>query len=145
MRSLRTGIRNKPFLHLAWCVVFLSLGLVIGTMACAPFDHMSRSEVSIRSDMLRLTPLGSSVAQVRSIYEERLAPDCRWQQLTDRSYLPHHPLHDSLGARSGLQGCVGSYWNPASGVFTTYVFVRWLFNEEGKLVEIEVEKDVDYI
>ena len=130
-------------MRLACCVGPLTLVMAMGAAACAPFDPMSRSEASIRDRMLELTPIGSSAAEVRSTYEERLAPACRWQELASQGYLPHHPLHASLEARSGLQGCVGSYWNPASGLFATYVFVRWLFNEQGRLVEIEVHKEAD--
>ncbi len=141
MKGLREAIGSRSSARFAWCAGLLTASLAMA--ACAPFAPMSRSESSIRERMLGLTPIGSSTDHVRSIYEERLAPDCRWRDLSQQGYLPHHPLHTSLQARSGLLGCVGSYWNPASGPFTTYVFVRWLFDEQENLVEIEVRKDVD--
>jgi len=106
---------------------------------------MSRADVSIRDRVLELTPLGNSEADVRSSYETQFDSNCRWQELSPRGYLPQHSLRESLGAYAGLQGCVGSYWDPMRGPFTTYVFVRWVFDDQGELVEVEVEKDVDVL
>ena len=144
-RTLLSAIGESLPAKRARCSILLLVGLLALTTACAPFHPMSRSKASIRNRVLELTPLGSSEADVRSSYETQFAPNCRWQKLSPRGYLPQHPLRESLGAHAGLQGCIGSYWNLMRGPFTTYVFVRWVFDDRGELVEVEVEKDVDVL
>jgi hypothetical protein len=113
----------------------VALIVIAGWIASQP---LLRSENSIRAALLKKTPLGSSVTEVRMFVDRR-----GW---LDRKYIgsggflkqaPGKPA-EVVGATS-MCGDLGHYWLP----FRTDVTAFWGFDTSNRLVDIWVWKTTD--
>ena len=98
-----------------------------------------RSESSIRASLLKQTPLGSSLSDVRAFVAKK-----RWldQSYTGTNYgfykqEPGEPAH-TIGV-SSICGHLGHYYLP----FRTDVTAFWGFDGDGRLLDVWVWKTTD--
>ena len=106
---------------------------------------LMKSDRRIRKDILKLTPIGSSMEEVVKVVEnnEKWEIDWIWDNRgygIDKNGIPGEPDEDSnlVGAKS-ISADIGCYYIPLK----TYVTVYWGFDENSKLIEIAVRKDID--
>jgi hypothetical protein len=130
---LATGLNELTML----IVIRILVGTCFLVMlaGCTTHTHRWKDNEAIRQDLLKLTPLGSSLEEVES-------------NLRTKHFSPRKSLNAGFIRRlDGKQEVVGaqSVWvdigSYRTGILeTTSVCAYWGFNESGKLVEIWVQK-----
>jgi hypothetical protein len=110
-------------------------------------NPLRRSEEQIRANMLRLTPIGTSMdTVVRAVENNR-----KWDivSVSDRGYLV---IHGRPSSASGLDEddkrvigvkSIRVYLGYYNIIFNTGVSVFYGFDEDSKLIDIAVRKDKD--
>lgn len=127
-------------------VLLLTLGVVGGFSSVLLINPLRKPEVKIRKSMLKLAALGSSEEQVKSRldsiglkhYPGRKDGDLFWRYRLD---------HNQRG-ESAICADLGSYTNFGEyGYFPWNVTVRviWVFDEDGRLIDLEVVKVFDTV
>jgi hypothetical protein len=94
-----------------------------------------RSEAEVRERLLRLTPIGSDAEAVREIVGERFADSCRFG-ISEAGLTESHPMFKSHGAVHKITACIGDLAFGAA-------FGKWYFDEQARLIEIQVTKETD--
>jgi hypothetical protein len=130
-------------------VILLTLavaGVAGGSLMLLLSNPLRRSEVKIRMSLLELAPVGSSEEQVRAVldsvglkhYPGRKDGDLFWRYRVD---------HDQSG-ESAICADLGSYTNLGEyDYFPWNITVRaiWVFDEGGRLIDLEVVKVIDSV
>ena len=148
VRTLRTGgsALRKLVIVLVWGVVALGCAPTVCSMGrpiAVPTSLLRRkSEDAIRKQLLRETPIGTSIDQVRLYADMRGWRDPNHDE--NRGFLKQdhwpdgRPRNTDIGEKS-VRGDLGDY----GLIFRTNVAVYWGFNADGKLIEIWVWKTTD--
>ena len=145
---------NKFVICILIALVILILGGIIIMILLNP---LRRSEERIREDILLMTPIGSTMEEVIEVIENNR----RWtneHEIYDRGYgiirvgsEGNHRYFSTINYYKGQRTFVktvgvetirldiGDYHNPLSH---TVVLVHWAFDENGKLIDIAVGKEV---
>jgi len=91
----------------------------------------------IRVDLLEITPLGSSIEEVRRVIQNN--EEWRWSGHIATVGFPTGPRSDDphIGVRSIRVG-LGGYAN----IFSTGVVAWWGFDENDNLIDIRVQKNI---
>jgi len=91
----------------------------------------------IRADLLEITPLGTSIEEVRSVIQNN--DEWRWSGHIATVGFPTGQRSDDprVGVKS-TRANLGGF----SNIFWTSVVAWWGFDEEGKLIDIHVEKHI---
>lgn len=93
-----------------------------------------KSEDEIRAILISGTPLGSDTSQVKNFFREENIQSIGFYESSG-----YPLLKPKIGAML-LKGLVGSY---REIVFKVSVVGNWVFDSQGKLIEIKVEKEKD--
>lgn len=124
--------RHKPGL----AAIFVVSALLIG-VAVAALNPLRRSEASIRENLLKEAPLGSSMDEVLSLIASK-----GWQtrHVSDTGFDDQrfHPQR-IIGAKS-IRASLGDYQDLP---FKANVTVFWGFDERGSLIDLWVWKTWD--
>ena len=112
-------------------LVFVSVGL------CVAYP-LWRSESSIRAYLLRQTPLGSSIQEVRAFLERRGWLDRSYSGDTGYYFQPVGQPARTVGV-SSLTGDLGQYGFPLRVSVTAF----WGFDANDRLIDIWVWKTTD--
>ena len=106
-----------------------------------------RSEKAIRANLLKKTPLDSSAEEVVHYIEKKWSVENR--ELISRPAFVRNSFGDPIipvGTSHIGPVPVGSYWYTFPGLpAITYVYVTWVFDENGKLIDILVNKETDAV
>jgi hypothetical protein len=123
--------RQRTFFVLV--VVFLFSG-------CSALNSR-RSEENLRESLLRLTPLGSSFEQVESVVKREGWKHAR--ALPTHGFYIRYPLPERTIGKSSITATLGEHWWFPIG--TEGAYAAWCFDENRRLIEIVVYKQVDTI
>ncbi|MDD4493085.1 MAG: hypothetical protein PHV32_01830 [Eubacteriales bacterium] len=128
-------------------IIFGLVGLVVLLLVCLLIAILSnplrRSEGRIRKDLLKLTPIGTSMEDVLAAIESYEKLDFYFT-VNSRSPLPRPKeitsefMEDFIRKKS-MDFYLGKY----NGFFTIYVGVRYSFDEDLNLIDIVVNKEMD--
>lgn len=113
---------RRRFLGLA------GVAIVAALLSIAWTDPLRRSDAGVESWVLKRTPLGSTVLEVRDV-----ATAQGW-------FDPNLQASDGRTTGEYLRGSLGDYW---SIPFMTNVTVFWNFDEVGKLSSVRVWRTTD--
>jgi len=106
-----------------------------------------RSEKAIRAGILNKTPLNSPAEEVIHYIEKKWADENR--ELICRPAVTRDSagnLHIPVGSSHIGPVPIGSYWASFPGLpAITYVYVTWVFDENSKLIDILVSKEIDAV
>ena len=106
------------------------LGVIAVTYATNP---LRKSEEEIKANILKLTPIGTSMDDVINVIESN--ESWGWEGYISPNGFPVDVSGDPIGEKS-ISVILGSYRN----IFKTYVLSRWVFDENSKLIEVFVNK-----
>jgi hypothetical protein len=127
---------NPRSIRLARLLIYSAV--IIGIAFLISSCSLLRSETSIRASLLKQTPIGSSLSDVRAFVAKR-----GW---LDRSYVGTNGfLKQEVGSPiqvvgvSSICGQLGHYWLP----FRTDVTAFWGFDANGRLIDVWVWKTTD--
>jgi len=133
-----------------YILIALSVGVVI-TMAILLSNPLRRSEDRIRANMLKLTPIGTSMEDVIKVVEGNE----KWKINTVRDYgyllvngVPSFPYFSPIEEKEYDYHLIGEksmcvYLGEYRTIFITSVEVYYAFDEDSKLIDIAVKKDMD--
>ncbi len=119
--------------------------IVLGTVIVMMLNPLRRSEEQIRKNMLKLTPIGTSMVNVIKVIESN--EEWEVQYTFEHGYFfmhgrpsRHTPQDDDpvVGEKS-MEVHLGEY----RVIFVTDVSVFYAFDETSKLIDIAVLKEVD--
>lgn len=128
------------------CFLIALATIVLITALIMLSDPLRRSQKHIRKDILKLTPIGTSMDDVIMVIAENQKWKVRY--ISDEfGYSrpgPSDPVDAALGRRTivgekSIRVFIGEYRN----IFITSVTVFWGFDEDSKLIEVYVWKDTD--
>ena len=141
----------KIFIKCLFAIIFLIILIIIIMILSNP---LRKSDEKIRADMLKLTPIGTSMEDVIKVVENN--DNWEIQNTWDRGYsmkygYPTGPHQDSLNHDdSSIIGVkymvvsIGSYnFFLVTGETTVYVY--YAFDEDSKLVDIAVGKQAVHL
>ena len=125
---------KKIMIYILSILVIIILGVVMMTL----LNPLRKSEKGIRKDILKLTPMGSSMEEVIRIIESNE----KWKNMYVNHEYPseHTNLNNDtiIGAKS-IKVLAGKY----NTILDTYVEIYWGFDENEKLIEIGIRKTKD--
>lgn len=132
---------------------------MIASVVTVAFLHSFRiPESSIQKRLLKETPLGTSATQVIAVVKDKFSGrawkvpqhNSKWGASKEflhpknSDYVGSRNVQIIVGARSISDVHLGSYWTVVPLFpMKTHVFASWAFNDDDKLIEIIVEKEVD--
>ncbi len=133
---------------------FFLIGVLILVMSCktASADQSSQTntkvqinlrlpEEKIRAEILGYTPVGSSVDEVLIFVKKRLENKEKVEPFQEKKHGVYDRHTKKSVGKSEIQVWIGTYgFNPLK---RTDVFVSWAFDENDKLIDIIVEKEID--
>lgn len=133
---------------------FIGIALMGGIIYMAfPFTNpswmtgaisLSRPESAIRRDLLRITPIGTSMEDVLEVIEER-EWTLRWARNTAGYYKSSHFVgegpHSSECVEVGTQS-IRIHLGRFREIFPVYVDVYYAFDEDSKLIDIAIRRDM---
>lgn len=127
--SMSRSLKSRQ-VGLGTCFFIVAIVAVLCLLMRFTTTPLKQSEMRIREMLISLTPLGMTHDQV-------LVNVC------DRGWLSSNQLEGR--PPDVIRGDLGSYMSIDCFPFWTYVTVFWEFDEQGRLCEIRVQKDVDAI
>ncbi|MCL2578168.1 MAG: hypothetical protein FWE27_09000 [Defluviitaleaceae bacterium] len=117
---------------------FLGLILIVVSFFAIRYalNPLRHSDVRIRENILKLTPIGSTIEDVIQVIESNEAWE--WNgRIADIGYQTHSNTTALTGAQS-IRVTLGTYSNG----FIVYVVSFWGFDEEGILLDVRIWKAV---
>jgi len=90
----------------------------------------------IREELLEFTPIGMSINEVGQIIRDNEA--WGWNGHIAPNGFPADPTFRVLIGSQSIRASLGGFNN----IFWTSVIARWGFDEDGKLIDIHVEKHI---
>ena len=125
-------MRAKQLLVIALSFVVICVLLIV------VLNPLRRSEAGIRRWVLSNTPLGSSREVVKQETTER--GWVIWEERTDVGV-----YNDKTGRGIGSGRIIADVGSYRSGLFMTYVQVRWAFDDDDRLIDVVIVKSTDSI
>jgi hypothetical protein len=119
--------------------------VIIIAVAILLSNPLRRSEESIRSNMLKLTPIGTSMEDVINVIENnknwkiRYTFDNGYSMLGGRPSGPYYGDDGTIVGVKSIDAHIGEYRT----IFATDVLIFYAFDENLKLINIAVRKDTD--
>ena len=111
----------------------IALGAVCCILTCA-FNPARRTDSDIRDEVLRYTPLGTEGDQV-----------CKQVTRRFRDARVMHAFTETGWANKSIHANYGVYQSWSNFPWATVVDISWVFDDEGKLKSVSVERYVDSI
>ena len=138
-----------------WIVLsIIILGAIIMITVILPLHPLFRSPKRVLNDTLKLTPMGTHIDDVAAIVKsqtiiknviESHPPIIRYDSgyVNPRGEVPGWPTPPSLtsGAIVGYKSIEVAYRTH----FYMYISIYWGFDEDGKLIDVFVAKDLDML
>jgi hypothetical protein len=122
--------------------VLIPVGTIILTMVIMMLLNplFLRSERQIRSNILKLTPIGMSIDEV----VETVRNETKWETLTQTGWIPLASFtEDIIQSYMYERAEAGLIWLFLGRSFGYYsVTADWKFDENGKLVDVTVRKEL---
>jgi hypothetical protein len=123
---------NKKFIVIT-VIIAITLGIFLPFLV----NPLRRTNNQVRNYILRITPLGTNVEDVIKIIEDKK----RWKIQRVAYFGDSHwklDYTETVGIQKKYVH-LGYYWI----VFKTNVSATWIFDEDGKLVDVEIRRDTD--
>jgi|GEM_PF-981483 len=121
-------------------VTYLLIVLLVIATAYTIFifsNPLRRSEEAIRNNVLRQTPIGSTIEDVIQVIDNNESWSWWGRHIADIGY----PADATLNTRIGSQS-IGVNLGKYSGGFDVYVVAFWGFDDDGILLDVRIRKDV---
>ena len=119
-------------MRLLVCLIIASTGLI----ACS---NLSKSESTLRHNYLAITQPGISMEEAVTLIKTRIKPEGSLFVREGVPCLDREEVHRQIGRHSIRVNLGWYYW----GVMETPVYGEWCFNDEKKLINIVVIKNID--
>ena len=117
-----------------------TVGIFITIIVLIASNPLRRSETHIEEGILKITPIGTSIEEVFSVVDEK-----KWVIDPTGEQKPGMPSSqfrkDEAIERKRIDAVIGEYRT----IFDTGVSVFWYFDDDLKLIDVEVRKDHDSI
>ena len=117
-------------------LALLVIGLGIFAVSCT-LNPLRKSEEDIRTAILEITPIGMSINDTLSAIENKGWISDGINHLRGVSSVEIQALNETVGSKS-IKANVGEY----TIFFETRVLVWWAFDEDSKLLDVFVRKDI---
>jgi len=133
---------KKPMIYtlIALSVIVLTAAIIV------LLNPLRRSQEHIKNDILKITPMGTSMEDVIKIIENKRQWEIDYISYDHGYRKPGTPAHsdidlgrETIVGEKSMRVLIGEYRN----IFTTSVTVFWGFDKNSKLIEIYVWKDKD--
>ena len=122
-------------------IIYIILGLLVialGAVAVSCSSNpLRKSEADIRTAVLETTPIGMNIDDALKMIENKGWETGGINQLRGVSNAEIQQLKENVGAKS-IKATIGRY----TTLFETQVIVWWAFDEDSKLVDVFVYKDI---
>lgn len=122
---------------MTYVLIALAVTILV-TVIIALLNPLRKSQEQITEDILKLTPIGTSMEDVIKVIESRR----KWELEHinyENGYRYRKEKEDKIIGEKSIRVFIGDYRN----VFVTSVTVFWGFDENSKLIEVWVWKDQD--
>ena len=123
----------RKFIIISLSILAFIIAVAISVNMILFFNPLLKSSRAIRADILRLTPIGMSMDEVRTIIEINY----NWRIRTgssERGYVnPHNPPETRVVGEKHITADLGRG-------FLLIVSSSWGFDKNGKLIDVYVEK-----
>ena len=120
-------------------LVYTILGLFVVTLGAITVTYatnpLRKSEEEIKVNILKLAPIGTNMDEVIQVIE--CNETWEWQGHINPNGFPADVNGDPIGEKT-IKVILGSYRN----IFKTYVVFWWAFDENSKLIEVFVRKQI---
>ncbi len=133
---------RKTIIYILIALLVIVLIVTIITL----LNPLRKSQEHIRNDILRLTPIGTSMEDVIKIVKSKREWEIDYISHDHGYRRPGTPEHSDIAlgretivGEKSIRVFVGEYRN----IFITSVSVFWGFDKNSKLIEIYVWKDTD--
>ena len=136
-----------------WIVLsIIILGAIIMITVILPLHPLFRSPKRVLNDTLKLTPMGTHIDDVAAIVKsqtiiknatESRAPIIRYDSgyVNPRGEVPGWPTISGSRSIVGYKSITVAYRTH----FYMYISIYWGFDEDGKLIDVFVAKDLDML
>jgi len=125
---------EKKVLYVLLIAIF---AIIISVVVIIFSNPLRRSNERIRADMLKLTPIGTSMKDVIQVIESNKSWEWRGQYIANIGYSTDESLNNRIGSQS-IRVTLGTY----SHGFIVYVLAFWGFDEDGILIDVHIRKDI---
>jgi len=122
-------------------ILLIILSLIFLLVVIVMLNPLRRSQEAIKRSILKQTPISSSMEEVIEVIE-RKEWDVRYGDIDYNRGYTDRDTYEVVGVKS-IRACIGSYSDFI--LFTTYVSVFWGFDEEGKLIDVYIWKDISSV
>ena len=117
-----------------------TVGIFITIIVLIASNPLRRSETHIREGILKITPIGTNIEEVFKVVDEK-----KWVIGPPDEQKPRMPtsqvLKDDAIKKKRIDAVIGEYRT----IFDTSVSVFWYFDDDLKLIDVEVSKDYDSV
>lgn len=117
----------------------LITGLIITSIFLIACSNLSKSESTLRHNYLAITQPGISMDEAIPLIKTRIKPEGSLIVREGVPCLDREVSHLQKGSHSIKVNLGWYYW----GVMKTPVFGEWCFNDDRKLIDIIVYKNID--
>ena len=117
----------------------LMICLIISASLCTACSRLSKSENTLRHNYLAITPPGTDMDRAVQLIKQRIKPEGALLVRNNTPCLEREATSAQIGVHSIKVNLGWYYW----GVMQTPVIGEWCFNDEKKLVDIVVRKQLD--
>lgn len=125
---------RKMIIYIILTLLVIALGMV--AISCL-LNPLRKSEEDIRTAILEITPIGMSIDDALSTIENKGWTTVGINRLRGVSSVEIQRLNENVGTQS-IKANIGRY----TTFFETQVLAWWAFDEDSKLVDVFVRKDI---
>lgn len=119
-------------------IILALLVIVLGSVCISYlFNPLRKSEASIRTDILEITPIGMNIDDALNVIENENWTNVGINYSRGVSRVEIQQLNENVGTKS-IKARLGRY----TTFFETQVIAWWAFDENLKLVDVFVRKDI---
>jgi hypothetical protein len=123
------------YTYVCFCLLVIIISLGTG---CVPNNDLRRSAVDLRSDLLKETPLGSTISDIEVKLRDK---GMRLQLSRNAGFLKQEKGNSVVVGTQSVRVHLGTY---RSSIFSqTSVTAFWGFNDKSQLIDIWVWKTTD--
>ena len=113
--------------------------LIIASMCLAACSNLSKSESTLRHNYLAITQPGIGMEEAVKLIKTRIKPEGSLYVREGVPCLDKEDVHRQIGRHSIRVNLGWYYW----GVMKTPVYGEWCFNDNKKLINIVIIKNID--
>lgn len=114
-------------------------GLIITSTLCSACSNLSKSESTLRNNYLAITQPGINMDEAVTLIKKKIKPDGSLIVRENTPCLNREIADKQKGTHSIKVNLGWYYW----GTINTPVYGEWCFNDDKKLMDIIVYKNID--